>query len=275
MQTRARAEYDRAFLQVVPGDGVFVPHRDRPLVRRARLAEGQRDARIILPVALRHRDFAAVVDADRQIDVVRPSRIHALGRRNRDRPERKRLVKPVNETKDAVLVGLLVRRLPHELFRRVALWRRERQDADFAVVLVAVVHLHVRGIGKPGRHPSAAFDIDARIDELSHGVRRRDPRAAAHRPSRAVLHLEGEPPLRAALGGMAYHVVPFRAEALDLLLYAGPLAVADLPVEELDARDAHIAQSVEIGVEPGFRHVPADQVEPRLGTMLLGRILER
>ena len=170
---------------------------------------------------------------------------------------------------------MFVRLFPRELLRRVPFRRRERQDADFAVVLVAVVHLHVRGIGKFDRHPSAALDVDAREDELSHGVRRRDPRAAAHRPSRAVLHLEGKPPLRAALGGMAYHVVPFRAEALDLRLYAGPLAVADLPVEELDARDARIAQSVEIGVEPGFRHVPADQVEPRLGTMFLRRILER
>ena len=85
----------------------------------------------------------------------------------------------------------------------------------------------------------------------------------------------GEPPLRAALGGMAYHVVPVCAKALDLRLHAGPLAVADLPVEELDARDARIAQSVEVGVESRFRHVPADQVEPRLGTMRLRRILER
>ena len=82
-------------------------------------------------------------------------------------------------------------------------------------------------------------------DELAHRLVGRNPGASAHRPARAVLHLEGEPLAVALRLGEFDEVRPLLAQAGNRL--------GDARLERRDVRGASFR-----------RRLPADNVKPRL-----------
>ena len=98
-----------------------------------------------------------------------------------------------------------------------------------------------------------------------------DPRAAAHRPSRAVLHVERKAEPRAFVCRELDEIVPLLAQTPDLLARARPPA-AELAVEKLNAADSRRLDRLEICREPFARDVAADEVKPRLRSMIAPRL---
>ena len=125
---------------------------------------------------------------------------------------------------------------------------------------------------RKGQHhaPVPCRGIRAAPGQMAHRIRRFDPRAARGRPSRAVLHRKAQPQPVRLFCGMLHHVVPHRAQRRDLGFDARPRA-AELPVEQLHARNPRSGNRLEVFGNSLGRYIAADEMEPRLGIVDPGR----
>ena len=125
-----------------------------------------------------------------------------------------------------------------------------KSRSRFCVIVICFKRRHLSGL---------------ETNQLPHRIRWRDPRATAHRPTGAILHFKLEPQPRTFLRGMAYDLIPFRAQARNALRCPRPFGVlSNLPVKELNTAKSSIGQSFQVSRQPFFRNVAADQMKPCL-----------
>ena len=252
-------------------------HERKPPGLRRRLAARERKWNEVLPASLRIADVAnglpsilgLCLEKNARIGIVAPVMVQMTRRRQFKRANRHRLRK-MDDAHVAVRLNSCGN--ADVLIRRASQRRRERNVTDIVPVAVRIAErwrnrngrnalLRVR-IGRRGRRPSR-LDVPSCIHELPHGVRRRDPRAATHRPARTILHLERHAKPCALVCGMHHEIVPLCAQTRNLFGDAIPsLCLSVLAVEELDAAEARILERLQVCRQPRLGHIAANDMEP-------------
>ena len=155
----------------------------------------------------------------------------------------------------------------HKLPLGVARDCRKRQHGD--VMVVARLRMrHVGTLQRDGTRLSVSFHVCRRADEPPLGRLVRDPRPARHRPAGTVLHLEREAEPTTFARGMGDQIVPRRAQAGNLPVFQPrPRRDARMAsaMKELDARKARVPDGLQVGGQPLFRRISANDMKPRLG----------